>query len=534
MGNRIRNHRYELLLAVLSGVLLCLAFPKIDQGWLAWFALVPFLVALREADGRTGFAIGFAAGMAHYLGLIYWTAYTMNVYGHVPLMQALCALALLAAILATFMAVFTMGLCLVCRAPWQLAIGGPALWVLMEWLHTWLFTGFPWELLGYSQHAYLAMIQVADLFGVPGLSALIFFCNALLCLAFLHWRRMPWRGRPVGRGLLVRSAAVLGVALLLVVGYGGYRLRAMDTEMAAAPRTRVAVVQGNIDQEHKWDLAFQRQTTEKYVDLSMQAARQAVDLIIWPETATPFYMYHDAELTDIVLEGVRSAGTHFIIGSPSAEQVNNEFVYFNRAYLMNPQAEVMGKYDKVHLVPFGEYVPLKRWLPFLGKMVAQVGDFKAGPQGNTLVWQGHPIGMLVCYEAIFPDLARAMVGNGAELLVNITNDAWFGRTSAAYQHFSMAVFRAVENRRFLARSANTGISGYIDPCGRVLSTTPLYEDAAPVAEVGLMRGRTLYSRWGDLPLVIVSALLVILCAVSRMAASNAEDGNTTPLANHPA
>lgn len=513
MWNQIRNLRNELLLAMLSGALLCLAFPKVNQGWLAWFALVPFLLALHRADGRSGFLIGFAAGLVHYLGLIYWTAYTMNVYGHVPMALAVAALVLLAAILAAFLAVGTLGLCLVSPAPWQLLVAGPALWVLVEWLRTWLFTGFPWELLGYSQHAYLPMIQVADLFGVLGLSALICLCNAHLCLAFLHWRRMPWRGRPVGRGLVVRSGAVLVTALLLVAGYGAYRLRAVDSEIAAAPRKRVAVVQGNIDQALKWDLAFQRHTAEKYVALSMESARQGADLIIWPETATPFYMYHDTELTDIVLAGVRAAATDFIIGSPAAEPVDKGFVYFNRAYLLNPQAEVKGKYDKVHLVPFGEYVPLKRWLPFLGKMVVQVGDFQAGQQGNTLAWHQHPIGMLVCYETIFPDLARAMVANGAQLLVIITNDAWFGRTSAAYQHFSMAVLRAVENRRFLARSANTGISGFIDPCGRVLSTTPLYEDAAPVAEVGLMQGRTFYSRWGDWPLLILSALLVVLCAV---------------------
>jgi apolipoprotein N-acyltransferase len=513
MWNHLRNHRFELLSAVLSGGLLCLAFPKANQGWLAWFALVPFLAALRKAGVRTASALGFAAGMAHYLGLVYWTAYTMNVYGQVPMVPAVCALAMLAAILATFTAVFAMGLCLVGRAPWQLAVAGPALWVLKEWLLTWLFTGFPWELLGYSQHAYLPLIQIADLFGVLGLSGLIFFSNAVLCLALLRLRRMDWRGRAVGRSLVVRSAAVLGVALLLTAGYGAYRLHAVDAEIAAAPRKRVAVIQGNIDQAIKWDQAFQRRTAEKYVHLSLKAAGQGADLIIWPETATPFYMFHDGALTDIVLEGVRAAGTAFIIGSPSAEQVDNEFNYYNRAYLLNPQAVPLDRYDKVHLVPFGEYVPLKRWLPFLGKMVAQAGDFQAGPRGNTLDWQGHPIGMLICYEAIFPELARAMAANGAQLLVNITNDAWFGRTSAAYQHFSMAVFRAVENRRFLARAANTGISGGIDPCGRVLLATSLYEDAAPVVEVGLMQGPTLFTRWGDRPLILLSAVLAALCAL---------------------
>jgi apolipoprotein N-acyltransferase len=515
MWTYLRNHRNPLLLAMLSGALLCLAFPKIDQGWLAWFALAPLLAALRQADGRTGWMLGLAAGVSHYLGLIYWTAYTMNVYGNVPLVQSLCALLLLALILAIFLAVFTTAVCLVCRTPWQLMVLGPALWVLMEWLRTWLFTGFPWELLGYSQHANLWLLQSADLLGVLGVSGLILFGNSVVCLAILHWRGKTWQSQAIGRGLVLRAGALLAGLLLFAAAYGLYRLHVTDTQAAQAPKARVAVIQGNIDQAHKWDPSFQRQTTVKYRDLSLKAAKDGAELIIWPETATPFYLYHDAELTDIVLQGVKAAHTYFIIGSPSAEPIANQFLYYNRAYLLTPQAAVIGKYDKVHLVPFGEYVPLKRWLPFLDKMVAQVGDFAAGRQGNTLVWKEHPIGMLICYEVIFPELARAMTQNGAQLLVSITNDAWFGRTSAAYQHFSMAVFRAVENHRFLVRSANTGISGFIDPCGRVLASTALYEDAALTADIALLSGRTLYSRWGDYPLVALCALLVVLCVVRR-------------------
>ncbi|MFZ1983059.1 MAG: apolipoprotein N-acyltransferase [Desulfatitalea sp.] len=515
MWTYLRNHRDQVLLALLSGALLCLAFPKIDQGWLAWFALVPLLAALRQADVRTGWVLGVVAGLAHFLGLMYWTAYTMNVYGGVPLVQALCVLLLLAAILAMFLAVFTTAVCLLCRTPLELLLLGPGLWVLTEWLRIWIFTGFPWELLGYSQQANMWLLQSADLFGVLGLSGLILFGNAVVCLAILHWRGRTWQSHAVGRGLVLRAGALLAGLLLFAAAYGLYRLHATDAQVAQAPKARIAVIQGNIDQAHKWDPSFQRQTTVKYRNLSLKAAKDGAELIVWPETATPFYMYYDTELTDIVLEGVKAAHTYFIIGSPSAEPSGKQFLYYNRAYLLTPQAAVIGKYDKVHLVPFGEYVPLKRWLPFLGKMVAQVGDFMAGHQGNTLVWKEHPIGMLVCYEVIFPELARAMTQNGAQLLVNITNDAWFGRTSAAYQNFSMAVFRAVENRRFLVRSANTGISGFIDPCGRVLAATALYEDAALTADVALLSSRTLYSRWGDGPLVVLCALLVVLCVVRR-------------------
>ena len=205
----------------------------------------------------------------------------------------------------------------------------------------------------------------------------------------------------------------------------------------------------------------------------------------------------------MILDGIKASSSYYIVGSPSYAAKKEALIFHNSAYLVSPQGHAAGKYDKVHLVPFGEYVPLKRYLPFIDKLVAQVGDFKPGRQGNTLSWENRHVGMLICYEAIFPGLARAMVRNGAHLLVNITNDAWFGRTSAAFQHFSMAVFRAVENRRYLARAANTGISGFIDPCGRIVSSTPLFQEAVATTAVSMLTGRSLYSRWGEWPIGIV-------------------------------
>ena len=217
----------------------------------------------------------------------------------------------------------------------------------------------------------------------------------------------------------------------------------------------------------------------------------------------------------MVLEGIRASGAHFIIGSPSVASGKEQMLFHNSAYLMTPDGRSAGKYDKVHLVPFGEYVPLKRWLPFIKKMVAQVGDFRPGKKGSTLKWNDHRVGMLICYEIIFPGLPRSMVQNGADLLVNITNDAWFGRSSAAYQHFSMAVLRAVENRRSIARAANTGISGFIDPCGRISQSTALYEEAAVTASVALMQSRTRYSRWGDWPLGIAAFAILAMALVHK-------------------
>ena len=200
-------------------------------------------------------------------------------------------------------------------------------------------------------------------------------------------------------------------------------------------------------------------------------------------------------------------------------QTDSAVEYYNSAYLIRPQTQEISKYDKAHLVPYGEYIPLKKWLPFLGKIVAQVGDFKPGEKGNTLSWRDYRLGIQICYEVIFPSLSRAMARNDASLLINITNDAWFGKTSGPYQHFSMTVFRAVENRRALARAANTGISGFIDPAGRILTSTALLEEAVATESLPLLQRKTFYTRFGDLFAMtcLVLTLIIGVIAIGKFA-----------------
>ena len=290
-------------------------------------------------------------------------------------------------------------------------------------------------------------------------------------------------------------------------------MQEIDARIAAAPKARIAVIQGNIDQLVKWDPAFQIATVKKYNRLSESISQQKPDLIVWPESATPFYFLHDIKPSELVFKGIEQTKTDYLIGSPSFVRTANGVEYYNSAYLINPTAKTMVKYDKTHLVPFGEYVPFKKWLPFLGKLVAQVGDFREGKKGRTLAWRDQQLGIQICYEIIFPWLSRAMVQNGATLLINITNDAWFGKTSGPYQHFSMTVFRAVENRRALVRSANTGISGFIDPVGRVMASTGLLQEAAAIETVPLMKEISVYTRIGDLFAMVCLGLVVLITLV---------------------
>ena len=483
--------------AVISGLLLTGAFPKIDAAWLAWIALVPLLWAVCGARPAQAFRLGFIAGLAHYLSLIYWVVPTMRIYGQLPLYICLPVLFLFSTYLALYTGCFGWLAAVCCRGSGLRRFWLPVFWVALELVRSVLFTGFPWELLGYTQYRVLPLIQIADLVGVYGVSFMVVLCNAAIFQIVFCMRPPNNPNRAAAR----QAAVALVVACSgLAAGawfYGNARLADVDRQLAAAPTHRLTVVQGNIAQDVKWAPAFQIATIERYLGLSAAAMAEAPALIIWPETAVPFHFLYNGPMTEKVLDGIRDAGTDFLVGSNAVVTGGSGPAYYNSAFLITADGTVTGRYDKAHLVPFGEYVPLKRWLPFVGKMVEHVGDFQAGRTGDTLPWLTERLGVLICYEIIFPNLARRLVANGASVLVNMTNDAWYGRSSAPYQHFSMAVFRAVENRRPLVRSANTGISGFIDPAGRITAATALFQSAAVTRPVPVFREKTAYTRFGD-------------------------------------
>ncbi|MBW2437147.1 MAG: apolipoprotein N-acyltransferase [Deltaproteobacteria bacterium] len=515
----MKSARTNMLLAALSGLLLTGAFPKIGLDWLVWFALVPLLAAIANLPVRQSFRMGFITGLVHYLSLLYWVVPVMRTYGYLPLYLSVVILFLFAAVLSFFPAVFSMTLAATGITPLRCLITMPLLWVALEYIRTFIFTGFPWALLGHSQYLRHHLIQIADLFGAYGVSFLIALGNLAVFLTITFISRKTWHSRPVLKSLVIGASVVFAAGFFLTWIYGAWRIKATDNLMAATPTARVAVIQGNIDQSLKWDPDFQNVTIKTYNRLSLAAKSENPDMIVWPESATPFFLFYDQRPTETVLAGIQKAGVDFLIGSPSFIRRDESVIYHNSAYLINPGTKNISKYDKAHLVPYGEYVPFKRWLPFLGKVVAQVGDFRPGKPGKTLPWKKNAIGVQICYEIIFPGLSRAMVKNDAVLLINITNDAWFGTTSGPYQHFSMTIFRAVENRRALVRAANTGISGFIDPVGRILASTPLLEEAAVTRTLPLIHKKTVYTRFGDLLALacLASTMFVILLEFGKYA-----------------
>ncbi len=478
----------RILAAIVSGLLMALAFPKWDQGYLLAVALVPLFWALHRQPLKKAFWLGLTAGLAFNLGVFYWIFYVCHVFGGLPWPVAAGVLFLLAAYLSLYRGLFALGLNWGLKRGLSLLWWAPALWVLVEFAQaSLLFNGFPWELLGCGLYRYLTLLQAADLGGVYLLSFLLVFLNASLYLLLTGNR-----GRSSRWGVLPMVAIVLTVW----AGYGFYRLAEVRRKEIESPKIKVAVVQGNIKQGEKWRPEVVKATLGRYGSLTGQVA--GTQLVVWPETAAPFFFLRMPELTAQVQEIVRKSESYLLFGAPAWELTPQGERYFNRAYLLSPQGAVMGYYDKAHLVPYGEYVPLQRFFPFISKMVPMIGDFAEGPVGGVLSLPEGAVGPLICFESIFPYLSRAQVQNGARLLVNITNDAWFGTTSAPYQHLSMAVLRAVENHVCLARAANTGISAFIGGDGRILWTSGLFVPEAQALELPWLPGGSFYSRHGDL------------------------------------
>lgn len=485
-----------LLWAFFSGLLLALSFPRPDLAAFAWFGLVPVLLVCRERP----FATGFAAGLGFFGLVLYWLNIVMVRYGQLPPLLSGVAYLLLSAYLATFFGVAIWGSRrLQTRLGVAMPLSLPVIWVAVEFVRSFFLTGFPWASLGYSQQSRLAVIQCADIFGPYGLSFLLVLANATLAAVVSWFLRRPGGSFP---------RLAMAITLLLMAGnlvYGRYRLANDPDRREAVLRT--VLVQGNIDQSRKWDPAYQRATIDVYRRLSLQP-EQPAQLVVWPESAVPFFFQESGALSEQVRQVAADRNAWLLFGSPAYEDINRRRHYLNSAFLLAPDGEELGRSDKVHLVPFGEYVPLKTFLPFIDKLVVGIGEFSPGTI-SPLPMNGHKIGVLVCFEGIFPELAREYVRRGSDLLVNITNDAWFGRSSAPYQHLAMARFRAVENRVWLARAANTGISALIAPSGRITARTDLFETAALQGIAGLGSRPTFYNRFGDiLPCVCLVTGLV--------------------------
>lgn len=481
----------HVIAAVLSGILLILSFPQFQLGAFAWISLVPLLLSCRDTTPRRAFLLGWITGVIAFSGIMYWIVIALYQYGNIPFLPSVLILVLLAAYLGLFVGIFSTLMSWFLRHsphPSLLVWAAPPAWVTLEILRTHLFTGFPWALLGYSQYQWLTIIQIADITGVYGVSFLIILVNAFLAFLIFSFRE---------RLTVPIMQAVIPIAFfVLTLLYGELRQGAIHNTPDQRS-IRLGLIQANIEQGRKWDPAFRQETMDRYVHLTTQAIKEGVDLIVWPETATPFIFALEGHSRDRITALVHAQQTSLLFGSVAVREITDDSAHLlNRAYLLSPQGTILNHYDKMHLVPFGEYIP--RFLPsFLNKLVAGSGDYVPGNEHTIMSGPHGRFGVAICFEVIYPDLVRQFVKEGAEYMVTITNDAWYDRSSAPYQHFSMVVFRAIENRVSFARAANTGISGFIDADGSITRTTDLFEQAVIVDTVTLGHDQTAYTVYGD-------------------------------------
>lgn len=481
------------------------AFQPWHVEFLILVGLVPLFIALELAAAdsasplRGAFRAGFAFGMAYFGVMAHWILFlTSNQLPHQTVMIPLFLI--LAAYLALYPALFALAL-VACarRTRIPAAILAPPLWVASEWLRASGEMGFPWGDAGYALTTHLPLLQSAAWVGVPGLSLLAVIAN----VAVRHALAARARARFVPLG----AVAALLVALFAL---GSARLAANPP--AANPSFTVAVLQPNIEQSLKWDWESLDKSVDAIARLSRRISFESVDLAVWPETAIPAYLREQESYARIVREIVAQTGAPTLLGFPDSEVHGDERLYFNSALFILPDGTDGGDYRKMHLVPFGESLPFQGILPALRKVDFGEADFTPGTEKTLFTAGASRFGVAICFEAIFPPMTRDLVLRGAEMIVTITNDAWYGRSSAAWQHARMSLVRSVEDGVHQIRSANTGISFVSDPFGRVLGETGLFVEDMLTVAIEPKRVPTFYLRFGDLCLYAVLAATVFALA----------------------
>jgi len=503
----------ELCLCLLSAVLLILSFPKFNLEFLAWVGFVPLFFLLRDKSKPKAFLFSYLTGIIFWLGIIYWLV-------HVTLAGMIILLLYLALYFGMFGLVFSS---IEHRASSIEYLFIPSLWVILEYIRSHLFTGFPWALLGYSQYLNSPTIQFADITGVWGVSFLVMMINVAI---YLVTSRLPVR--QAGKSQvesqklsILRQVAPSIILLICVLSYGYYKLYmrpALPAGRQAASdlrQIRICVIQGNIPQEFKWDPEAKDYILEKYLNITRNVNKDKPDLIIWPEAALPVVLEEEPIFIEQVKKLAKEIKTPILLG---VVNVQNDH-YYNSALLISGEGEILTKYDKLHLVPFGEYIPFRKTLRFL-ETIVPIGDFTTGKEYTVFQTQASKkFSVLICFEDLFPELSREFIKKGADFLVNITNDAWFKKTSSPYQHLQASVFRAVENRASLVRAANTGVSGFIAPTGEILSLVQdktgrnIFVDGHATQDINIPKKEmSFYTKYGDIFMII--CLLFVLLGIT--------------------
>lgn len=501
----MKRHFSSLGLVLVSGSLAALAFPKFSFSFLIWIALIPFFFIIYQSNQKKAFLAGWLAGLSFYGLLLYWIPYVPAHYGNLSPFLSFVIYLIFISFLALFWALFSwLQARLNQHFPRSAYILAGFLWVSVEYILTFIFTGFPWGLLGYAQAQNLPLIQISSITGVYGVSFLIVLVSASFAQSILTRKRLPF---------------FLSLALVMAIHLLGFFQLKKPSDFSSFPEFRAAVIQGNVSSDVYWAFTPEAEIEklfQHHLSLTREAIDQGASLVIWPEFSVPLcfscseerYVNFRRRLENLVKE----TGVTLLLGTNERAAGPEETEFYNTALCLNPNLSY-STYYKMHLVPFGEYVPYKEIFYFIEKVTHAIGDVTPGKEHRLHNFQELAFGSPICYEIIFPDLVRKFTVKGASFLVTITNDGWYGKSSAPYQHFQIALVRAVENRRYLLRAATTGISGIIDPYGRVIQRSNLMTVDCLIASIKPLKGLTFYSRYGDVWSwfsLTLSLLLVIL------------------------
>jgi apolipoprotein N-acyltransferase len=496
----------KLLLALAAGVLNWMVFPKIGLWPLVWVCQAPLMIAsYREPSSFRSLLLGAVAGLVFFFGTCHWIAGVLLNYGGLPWIGAQLLFFLLALYLSSFYAVFSWAFARLSLSAHSISFWlAPALWVSTEYLRAQVLTGFPWCLLGYGLVDAVKVSQIAKWTGVYGLSFAAISVSAFVAEVIV---------RP-SRSAALRLASVVLCLTLAAVWTGREPDKATHL---------VRIVQTNIDLDQKLDGVAKSSLLDELAKLSIpseepqiNATSDGVRLVLWPETPAAFYFNHDDEFRQRMENIATSARAYFFLGfvdfrRPSGGEAEKE--PYNSVAMISPEGRPISQYDKVHLVPFGEYIPYQNLFFFVDKISTEAGNFRPGDRVVVTSLGNHrSAGTFVCYEAVVPDLVRQFARDGSQLLVNVTNDAWFGESAAPFQHLAMARMRAIENHRYLLRAANSGISAIIDPHGRIINTVPRNQRTFLEGHFGFETRMTVYSQYGDIfawLCLVVSAAAVI-------------------------
>jgi len=494
----------RFLLAIASGVLLALSFPDYALGYVAFIALIPLLVAIvRARSSWEAFFLGWISQTTAWLIMVPWVVRVMSHYGGLPYAVGVLIFVAMALYLGLYGGLFAacvkrfrLGIAFL---PWLLV---PLAWAAVEYVRTFLFSGFPWNLTAASIVDFVSFIQIDRAIGPYFTGALIVFPAVVAA----WW--ITQRPTSIATVLVTGS---LGILILVWWGTGLVASKLIPRPNAS-PAVTAALLQPNISQEMRWDEANVLLIYRRMMDMTVAAAQHGAKVVIWPESSVPL-SYTETESFRQAIESIsREQGIDIILGSVATDPARPGRIW-NSAFLASG-GKTVGHYDKIRLVPFGEYVPMRRMLFFAEKLVHAVGEFDFGTDDHPLAGKLH-YGPAICYEVVFPQIPRAQILNGADVLVTITNDAWYDGTAAPKQHLWQARLRAIEGDRYLLRAGTTGISAFIDPTGRVIESLPMDSEGIIYAKFQARTDFTPYVRFGDW--FAWAAMVVVLIATMRSA-----------------